>query len=78
MAIVLCKGIAKLRNPQRTPCRIKPAQQVAMLGARLGNRQRRQGESRKAWIDDRRHRKFCPGDRLRASPARICGLLAMI
>jgi hypothetical protein len=61
-AIALSEAIAKLRNPQRIPSRTKPAQQVTVLTARIGQRQRRQGESRKARIDDGRHRKSCPGD----------------
>jgi transposase len=61
-AIALSEAIAKLRNPQRIPSHTKPAQQVTVLIARIGQRQRRQGESRKARIDDGRHRKSCPGD----------------
>jgi hypothetical protein len=39
-----------------------------MLIAGLGNRQGRQGESRKARIDDRRHRKFRPGEWVSVTP----------
>jgi hypothetical protein len=35
---------------------------------RLGNPQRRQGESRKARIDDRRHRKLRPGEGIAIPP----------
>ncbi len=49
-AVPLRQAVREFSDPKRIPRRAKSAEHVSMLIARLGNRQRRQGESRKAGV----------------------------